>query len=308
MTTKTLSALNTLVSQDLRDASNLTFTSAMVNELINAALVEIGRIAPARFQTDLTPIADTLEYQLRPFGTNQTLTTPFGVASTNVLTCASHGRTDADPIRFLSLTGGTGLSVGTTYYIRDATTHTFKLCTIVAGTAVDFTTEISAGTFYRVTSDDEVPEIEVLRVELWDNTTTPASYISRVTPRYAEYVNSSEVGWELWNGTLRIPGWLSESLDPVEDYVLKIWGYAPFPALTSTNNVQLSAEQEYALRDYARVEAIKSLISSRELYSQWQTASRNSDTSLAALAGILDRVEASWKRRASALAVLREVR
>jgi len=305
MATKTLSALNTLVSQDLRDTGNLTFTPTMVDELVNAALAEIGRIIPTKFHETLTPVADQLEYELRPFGTNQTLTTPFGVASTNVLTCASHGLTDDTPVRFLSLTGGDGLSIGTTYYVISSTTHTFKLSTTVAGSEVDFTTDISSGTFYVVVSDDAVPEVEVMRVEVWDSTVTPNKYLEVLPSRYGEYVNASDAGWEVWNGALRLPNRVEESLDP-DAHVLHVWGYAPYPALTATNSINISPEVEYALRDYVRVEAIKSLIASRELFTQWQTASRNSDVSLAALAGILDRAEASWHRRSRQLAVLRE--
>jgi hypothetical protein len=274
--------------------------------LINAALAEIGRVMPTKFQMDLTPIDNQLDYALRPFGTDQTLTTPFGVASTDVFTCTAHGLLDTEQIRFLSLVGGTGLSVGTTYYIRDKTANSFKLALTSGGTAVDFTTAISSGTFYEVTTDDAAIETEVFRVEVWDVTTTPRSFVRSLGSRYGEYTNATDGGWELWNGTLSLPGWVEELLDPPGDYVLRVWGYAPWPALVSSNSVQLSPEQEYALRDYVRVEALRSLLSSRELFSQWQTSSRNSDVSLAGLAGLLDRYEQSWHRRSRNLATLRE--
>lgn len=303
----TLSALTTLVSAYLRDTSNLTFTTTVVGELINAALVEIGRVAPIRFQEDLTPVADQLDYELRPFGTQQTLTTPFGVASTDTLTSTAHGLLSADPIRFLSLVGGTGLTVGTTYYViaSGLTTDAFKISATLAGSAVDVTTDISSGTFYKVTSDAAAPEIEIMRIEVWDVSQTPKKFVALLGSRYGEYVNSSAAGWEVVNGRVSLTNAHELSIDPTI-HQLRIWGYAPWPKLTSANGITLSAEQEYALLDYVRVEAIKMLLGSRELFTQWQTASRNTDTSLAALAGLLDRVEASWRRRARSLAVLRE--
>lgn len=59
------SALKTAVATDLRDPSNVTFSAGTVADLINAALTEVGRIAPERFQEDLTVVAGQLAYPLR---------------------------------------------------------------------------------------------------------------------------------------------------------------------------------------------------------------------------------------------------
>lgn len=67
-----------------------------------------------------------------------------GVAATDVLTATAHGLTDGTAVQFLQVTGGSGLSVGTQYYVRDATTDTFKLALTVGGTAVDFSTNLTA--------------------------------------------------------------------------------------------------------------------------------------------------------------------
>jgi hypothetical protein len=48
------------VARDLMDPSNLTFSDTVCGDLANAALAEVGRLAPARFQQDITPIANTL--------------------------------------------------------------------------------------------------------------------------------------------------------------------------------------------------------------------------------------------------------
>lgn len=62
-------------------------------------------------------------------------------AGTDVCTATSHGLTDGDML-FVANTGGalpTGLSANTPYYVRDATTNTFKLATSFGGSAIDIT-------------------------------------------------------------------------------------------------------------------------------------------------------------------------
>jgi hypothetical protein len=306
----TFATMKTNVSRDLRDTGNVTFSLTDVGDLINAALAEIGRIAPRRFQQDITPVADSLEYPLQTIGTSQSLTTPFGVASTNVLTSTTHGLVAGDAIRFLTLVGGDGLVVGLPYYIiaSGLTADDFKVAPIVSGTEVDFDTNLSSGTFARVGVDDVIPEIEVMRVELWDSTTTPHTPVTLVQAASAEYVNYSEVGWKVWDGVLEIPRWIPVYLAGSEsDYVLRVWGYAPYTPLVNANDVVgLSNEREWALRAYCRVEALRRLVSERDLFSQWQIRSNNTDVSPAALMNALSLAEADWNRRSRQIAVLRE--
>src|SRR3972149_2619307 len=157
-----LAVLRPLVAADLRDTGMVTFTSGVLDELINAALAEIGRIIPGRFRTDITPVADQLDYRLRRFGSDIALTAPFGVATTDVLTSAAHGLTANTPIRFVSLLGGIGLSLGTTYYViaSGLTANEFKISASLGGSTIDITSDVTSGTFYAVTSDDPIPEIE----------------------------------------------------------------------------------------------------------------------------------------------------
>ncbi len=74
-----------------------------------------------------------------------------GVASTDVLTKATHGLVDGDVIVFTSLTGGTGLKTLKPYYVRDMSGDTFKLAGLSGGAALDFTTDISDATFVELT-------------------------------------------------------------------------------------------------------------------------------------------------------------
>lgn len=53
---------------------------------------------------------------------------------------------DGETIIFESLTGGTGLSTGIPYFVRDVSGLTFKLALTSGGTAVNFTTDITAST------------------------------------------------------------------------------------------------------------------------------------------------------------------
>lgn len=60
----TLAELRTKVALDLRDPDGKTFDSDDIDLMVNSALVEIGRIAPERFQEDLDPVENQFEYTL----------------------------------------------------------------------------------------------------------------------------------------------------------------------------------------------------------------------------------------------------
>ena len=84
-------------------------------------------------------------------GTTGTLTTPFGVASTDVLTDTTHGLSVNDCIVFLTLTGGTGIIIGHPYFVKTVPTgDTFTLSGTVGGPTLDFTADASAGTYARL--------------------------------------------------------------------------------------------------------------------------------------------------------------
>jgi hypothetical protein len=71
------------------------------------------------------------------------------VAATDVITSAApHGLAVGDAVRFLTLTGGTGLVVGTTYYVIAAGfgASAFEVSETPGGATVDHSTNITAGT------------------------------------------------------------------------------------------------------------------------------------------------------------------
>lgn len=72
-----------------------------------------------------------------------------GVASTDVITATGHNYADGTHVRFTALTGGSGLATGTNYWVRDTSGSTFKLAATSGGSAINFTTDISAATIVR---------------------------------------------------------------------------------------------------------------------------------------------------------------
>lgn len=63
--------------------------------------------------------------------------------STDLATTQAHGLANDTAVMLPILNGGTGLSTFTTYYVRDATSTTFKLAATAGGTAINFTSDVS---------------------------------------------------------------------------------------------------------------------------------------------------------------------
>jgi hypothetical protein len=102
-------------------------------------------------------LAIAIETVAEVAGTPDSLTTPFGVAATDVLTATAHGLADDTKIVFQTLAGGAGLAIDTDYYIRDATANDFKLALAPGQAAVNFTTDITAGGFTPYTAATFTP-------------------------------------------------------------------------------------------------------------------------------------------------------
>ena len=69
-----------------------------------------------------------------------------GVASTDIITATGSAFANGQPVRFTSLTGGTGLNTTTNYYVINVSGATFQVSTSVGGLASLFTTDITVGT------------------------------------------------------------------------------------------------------------------------------------------------------------------
>ena len=220
----TFSELKTVVARRLRDTSNSTFSTTDLGDFINSAISEIGRLAPSRFQEDITPVADTFSY----------------------------------PLNFDAFAGV------------------------------------------------EVPEIELVRVEVWDASASPQKPIMLVQPQSAQPINYSNAGWVNWGGRLEIPYRTVNFLD-VDSHLIRVWGYSPYVSMVADGDViPVSAELQDAIILWCRIEAMRALLDNRVLFKQWQTQSNNSDVSPAMLGSDLNSALEEWRRKSKAIFVLRE--
>lgn len=153
---------------------------------------------------------------------------------------------------------------------------------------------------------DGSPDIEVQRVEVWDSTTTPESLIYAVNPASNEW-DPSDSGWVYWGGYLYLPSRVVRGLEGYSaQYSIKVFGYAPYatPA-TDADVLPLSQQAEQAVVKFSRVEGLELLLSNRDLFTQWQTRSGNSDISPAGLQNQLSMARADWRQYARAIGRLR---
>jgi hypothetical protein len=69
-----------------------------------------------------------------------------GVAATDIISHAGHTFLDNDPIVFTSITGGAGITAGTTYFVRNPVAGvSYQISATSGGAVLNFTTDISAG-------------------------------------------------------------------------------------------------------------------------------------------------------------------
>jgi hypothetical protein len=73
-----------------------------------------------------------------------------GTEATNLINDAGHAFVNGDPLRFVTITGGAGLTAGTVYFVVSAVAGvSYQLSATSGGAAVNFTTDISSGTIGR---------------------------------------------------------------------------------------------------------------------------------------------------------------
>ena len=97
-------------------------------------------------------VAATHQYYVFDYSSTPTYVTNAitGLAATDVITDTGHSFVNNDPVVFTALTGGAGLTVGTTYFIVGAVAGvSYQVSATSGGAAVNFTTDISAGTIGR---------------------------------------------------------------------------------------------------------------------------------------------------------------
>lgn len=174
----------------------------------------------------------------------------------------------------------------------------------LAPTANQFTYAIRENDF----SGDAIPEIELTRVEVWDASTAPESFVTSLVR--ADQQPGSGVGdrgWYVWGGALTLASRDVASLIGYEEtYVIRVWGYSPYvPPASDDDVLAISKEVEQAIIWYVRLAAIELLIGSRDLFTQWQTRSGNTDVSPGQLLSQKSMAEAAWSRKSRAITRLR---
>lgn len=111
-------------------------------------------------------------------------------ASTDLVNLNAHGLVAGNTVVFSALTGGAGLTAGTTYYViaTGLTTNSFKVSATAGGSAVDITTDMTAGTMtvtsgtYTRTVKVPVSDPRMFVIEMTDPAGTGAK-MRRVVPR-----------------------------------------------------------------------------------------------------------------------------
>lgn len=86
-------------------------------------------------------------------GLSTRYTSVTGVAATDVITVTGSAPSDWQTVIFKDLSGGSGLTSGTVYYVRDSSGSTFKVAATIGGAAIDFTTTITDGEAW-ITTDE----------------------------------------------------------------------------------------------------------------------------------------------------------
>jgi hypothetical protein len=76
------------------------------------------------------------------------------IPSTDTVYSASHGWSDTQKIVFFNGTPPGGLTEGTTYFVRDSATDTFKVAATAGGAAIDLTSASSFGCIVCAITED----------------------------------------------------------------------------------------------------------------------------------------------------------
>lgn len=154
---------------------------------------------------------------------------------------------------------------------------------------------------------EAVPEIEVARVELWKTTQNPNIRWYTVPSAAEGYANDSQAGWSNWGGTLYLTNYVHSLVDGAEsDFILRVWGYSPYAEMTDDDDVfNGSTADKWAVVAYGQVLGLERLLRSRDLFTQWQTRSGNTDISPAGLRGDLGEARENWRQHSRAITRLR---
>lgn len=152
-----------------------------------------------------------------------------------------------------------------------------------------------------------IPDIDVQRVEVWAATEDPERLVGQIPSAYVQPVAGMDSGWYMWAGVLYIPArWVDALVGYESLYVIRIWGYSPYVEPTEDEDViAMGREAQNAVIMYVHLEALRMMLNDRNLFTQWQTRSGNTDTSLAGLANEKNIALSEWRSYSRSIARLR---
>jgi hypothetical protein len=147
-------AVRNLYPRIYRQLDPELFTTTLVAEdyfyALNPEILTVSRVDLVESDgTERGPLRDgTWELTGRIGSPKQSILSTSAAADNIIDTFLAHDFRVNDVVRFISLSGGTGLTVGTTYYViaGNLGSTTLQVSTTLGGTAVDFSTDITAGT------------------------------------------------------------------------------------------------------------------------------------------------------------------
>lgn len=170
------------------------------------------------------------------------------VAATDVITSATaHGLAIGDPVRFLTLTGGAGLVVGTTYYVIAAGfgATTFEVSATIGGATVDHTTNITAGTVAKfVDFACHVSDVAVVPTPGKVVTFTPLCPDGSVSETAADTFALEFTGAQDWSAT-GLARLLWDHAGEAVPFEINAYGVAPATSTPSMVGIATAVRPQY---------------------------------------------------------------
>ena len=117
-------------------------------------------------------------------------------------------------------------------------------------------------------------------------------------------------GWEFYAGTLYLVDGTPFDADTDEDVgdYLRVWGYLPrYPPTDTDELCDVDGPAEAAIRVHAKMQAYRSLVSDRALFSQWAAQPGNTDVGMNQVIGMVDVFERQWQQQRRQLKLIRRV-
>lgn len=269
-----LATLNAKLTTQLSDASHAAWASAEKDDLVTWAVADLfpRYVVPIDPTTTIIDLVDDQFYYTVPstvvevnrverFVGGAQLTT--SLAADDIIdTTTKHDFVAGQAVRFTTLTGGSGLSADTTYYVIAANLAdtTFQVSTTLGGSAVNFTTNITAGVVERVGGDEHGS----LATGTWS---TEGNTFGTLKLRIAPFVVAQ-------GGTLRLHGFgrYDVTTNLIPDHLV--------PLVLAT----------------ARLEALHRAVGEAARFEQWQNADPTQMGSINQMLAMIDTAERDTMR------------